>query len=89
MNLEHLRSKIDSIDDSITILLIERLGIVKQIGDEKKRLNIALKDNSRERIVLSNIERTARTHNLNRRETAALVSIYQKIMEEAVKLESD
>lgn len=48
MNLEEIRKKIDSIDESILKLLAERLNLSRDIGWYKKENNLQIRDEKRE-----------------------------------------
>jgi len=89
MELQQIRSKIDTIDGDIALLLAERLRLVRQIGHLKKQLDISIVDQNRESAVIEHIQTAVKREGLSEREITAVISIYRKIMEEAVKLESD
>ncbi len=55
MSIDDLRIKIDSVDAEITNLLNERAKVVKEIGEEKKKLNKEIYDPDRENLVFQKI----------------------------------
>jgi monofunctional chorismate mutase len=52
MNLEQLRTKMNDIDDHMMDLFKQRMGVSIQIGDYKRRNNIAVFDSAREAEIL-------------------------------------
>ncbi len=50
--IEKLRSKIDEIDSKINDLLDERMNICRKIGYIKKKHNLQIRDDSREKEIL-------------------------------------
>ena len=52
MELKDLRNKIDQIDQELVTLIEQRLEVVKQIGDYKKKHNLPILDQNREQEVL-------------------------------------
>lgn len=75
--LDHLRDKLNQLDEKIAILLDDRMEICDQIGKIKKSSHIALTDIWREEEVLQNIAMAAKHPIL--KETIA--SIYRTIIE--------
>ena len=57
--MEEYRAKIDKIDDEIARLYLERMGVVKQIGEEKKNSNAPILVPGREKSILNRVTRTA------------------------------
>ena len=55
MNLENLRKNIDDIDARLVMLIGERLRVANQIGNEKKKRNIPVDDQSREAEVIDHV----------------------------------
>jgi len=53
--LQHLRSKIDKIDDEISWLLDKRAGVAKEISNLKKRLNLPIEYPERESEILERL----------------------------------
>ena len=84
MNLEDLRRKIDEVDARIVELIGERLGIVEEIGREKKEQNKLIEDREREYRVLENVKGIARHKNINQ---DAVESIYRQVMATSKKIE--
>ena len=52
MELEQIRNKIDSIDDQIASLYEERMQLVKNVGEAKKKSGKAVSDPDRERKII-------------------------------------
>ena len=59
MDLEALRTEIDSIDTQLTDLFVKRMKIAAQIGQYKKEHNLAVMNQGREREILSRISQQA------------------------------
>ena len=57
--LEELRKQIDTIDDKIAALYLERQNIVRQIGEEKAANRTALADPSREKKIIARVTKQA------------------------------
>lgn len=57
--LEELRKKIDTLDDEIAKLYLERQSVVKKIGEEKARNRTAVADPSREKQIIARVTKTA------------------------------
>lgn len=57
--LEELRKKIDTLDDEIAKLYLERQSVVKEIGEEKARNRTAVADPSREKQIIARVTKTA------------------------------
>lgn len=55
-DIQHLRRRIDEIDDQILAALSERTKICKAIGDVKKKQSLAIKDPNRENEVFKRIK---------------------------------
>jgi chorismate mutase len=55
-DIQHLRRRIDEVDDQILQALIERIKICKAIGLAKKKQGLAIKDASRENEVFKRIK---------------------------------
>ena len=53
--LLEMRQKIDAIDRKILALLNERAALALKIGEEKKRLNLAVENKEREAAVMINL----------------------------------
>ena len=57
--LEELRKKIDTLDDEIAKLYLERQSVVKKIGEEKARNRTAVADPSREKRIIARVAKSA------------------------------
>lgn len=57
--LEELRKKIDTLDDEIAKLYLERQSVVKKIGEEKARNRTAVADTSREKQIIARVTKSA------------------------------
>lgn len=77
MSLDDLRKKIDETDAKIVKLMADRIRIVREIGDQKKREGKQIEDIAREEKVLENIRALAREENLNQED---IESIYRQIV---------
>jgi chorismate mutase/prephenate dehydratase len=83
--MEEFRSRIDKLDNQIMELLIDRLNVVKEIGEYKKENNIPVYDKSREDKIYQKIE----DYFLLDGHRLFLKSIYNKIMEETKKVQNN
>lgn len=84
-SLEELRSKLDSIDNRILELLLERARIVEEIARVKRRLGIPALDEDRERNLISRARSV-----LEGREGGDLaLRIYERIIEECRRFQED
>ena len=77
MSLDELRRKIDEVDSKIVRLLAERIRIVQEIGEGKKKKCRQIEDKQREAIVLEHVRSIAREENLKQEDIEA---IYQQIL---------
>lgn len=57
--LEELRKKIDTLDDEIAKLYLERQSVVNEIGEEKARNRTAVADPSREKQIIARVTKSA------------------------------
>ena len=57
--IDELRKKIDSIDDKIAALYLERQDTVREIGEEKARTHSAVLDPAREKKIIARVTKTA------------------------------
>ena len=73
-NLTQLRNKIDEIDINIKNLLLNRLKLVKEIGDYKKKAMLEIEFKDREENILNNL-----TKNLNNIQAQYVKEIYSGI----------
>ena len=55
MDIKEIRGKIDSIDDNILKLFLERMGLMHDVAEYKNARGLPVKDRTREREVLNNI----------------------------------
>lgn len=53
--LDEVRQRIDELDDRLSVLLAERLALSSQVAKVKAELNMAIKDSSREKDVLTKV----------------------------------
>ena len=79
MNMEDLRKQIDEIDARIVELIGERLGIVGDIGRQKKEQGKLVEDREREFRVLENVKSIARDKNINISQEE-IENIYRRII---------
>lgn len=63
--IKDLRLKIDEIDKNLLDLFIERLKIVKEIGEVKQKNGMEIIDDSREQEVLSHLVKRAKNKGVN------------------------
>ncbi len=85
MNLDDLRNEIDSLDTEIVRLLNERINVVLQIGEEKKKSGSEIYVPSREREVFEKIQKL----NTGPLPEESAHAIYREIMSAALALETD
>lgn len=72
--IDELRSEIDEIDDGLVSLFLQRLAVVKEVGEAKKTLSLSVEDKDRENAV---IERLA--INKTDEEKKKITELYNKI----------
>ena len=82
MKLDEFRKEIEIIDKDLAILIERRLKICKEIGEEKKKLNLPIFDANREQILK---EKNAQY--LDKEYQKAYLNILEKIFEESKKLQ--
>ncbi len=85
MNLDDLRNKIDSLDQEIVQLLNERINVVLNIGEEKKKEGAEIYVPARERAVFDKIKRL----NNGPLPEESAHAIYREIMSAALALETE
>jgi chorismate mutase/prephenate dehydratase len=85
MNLDELRSKIDNLDAEIVRLLNERINVVLNIGEEKKKSGGEIYVPSREREVFDKIK----SLNSGPLPDESAHAIYREIMSAALALETE
>jgi len=76
--IAELRQKIDEIDEKILFLLKERFEIAKEIGEEKRKQGIPLRDHEREDEKYKQLMEKALKLKLD---PTAVKEVYQKIMD--------
>ena len=81
--IKSLRTEIDLIDDSISVLLQKRFECAKQIGQFKMQSSLSVKDEQREREVFENVVKNIENSN----EKQAVIRIYKTIIQECRDLQ--
>lgn len=74
--IDELRSKIDEIDDGLVSLFLQRLAVVKEIGEAKKTLSLSVEDKDRENAVIERL-----TVNKTDEEKKKITELYNKIFD--------
>ncbi len=82
--IENLRQKIDSIEDSLISILNERAKYVLEIGKIKKAQGLPIADSKREEIILKRVAEK----NPGPVSNEFMVDVFKKIIDESIKLES-
>ncbi|MDR2594425.1 MAG: chorismate mutase [Fibromonadaceae bacterium] len=82
--IENLRQKIDSIEDSLISILNERAKYVLEIGKIKKAQGLPIADSKREEIILKRVAEK----NPGPMSNEFMVDVFKKIIDESIKLES-
>jgi chorismate mutase len=82
--IEDLRQKIDSIEDSLISLLNERAKYVLEIGRIKKMQGLPIADSKREGLILKRVAKK----NPGPMSNEFMVDVFKKIIDESIKLES-
>jgi chorismate mutase/prephenate dehydratase len=85
MSLDDLRNRIDTLDEEIIRLLNERISVVLNIGEEKKKAGAEIYVPSREREVFDKIKKL----NQGPLPAESAQAIYREIMSAALALESN
>lgn len=85
MNLDHLRKKIDQLDADIVRLLNERINVVLNIGEEKKKVGAEIYVPAREKEVFDKIK----SLNKGPLPNESAHAIYREIMSAALALETN
>jgi chorismate mutase len=75
--IQHLRRRIDEIDDQILAALSERIKICKAIGDVKKKQGLAIKDPDRENQVFKRIKEKSTQFTLD---PVQIEAVYREIV---------
>ena len=65
MGLEDLRRQIDEIDEELVEVISRRLSIMPEVAEIKRRGNVGIDQEGREREVIENIRRKAEEKNLD------------------------
>jgi len=65
MELEHLREKLDAINEEIIALLAKRRSVTKQVAELKKKENLPVLDEKRERLQIDKVREIAKKHALD------------------------
>jgi len=84
MDLNQLRIRIDSIDQQIIILISERMNVVWQIGEYKRKNKIQITDTSREQVVIERVVGNGKKVGLD---TEFIENLFKLIIEEAKKIQ--
>tara|TARA_B100001250_G_scaffold17082_1_gene14871 strand:+ start:3567 stop:3824 length:258 start_codon:yes stop_codon:yes gene_type:complete len=80
--IETIRKKIDTIDQEVFQLLIDRLNAVTDIGEIKKQEGLPILDEGREQAIYNKIDSL-----FSEKEATFLKNIYQSIITESKKAE--
>lgn len=76
--IEQLREQIDNLDNEIIRLLDARFDCSKAIGEEKKKIEKAVLDTSREEAILKKVETLSQEEH-----SEYIKEVYKKIMEQS------
>jgi len=82
--IEVLRKKIDSIEDSLISILNERAKYVLEIGRIKKTQNLPIADSKRVEVILKRVAEK----NPGPMSNEFMVDIFKKIIDESMRLEN-
>lgn len=74
--IDELRSEIDEIDDGLVSLFLQRLAVVKEVGEAKKTLSLSVEDKDRENAVIERL-----TVNKTGEEKKKITELYNKIFD--------
>lgn len=85
MDLEELRHRIDELDEKLVTLLNERAVCAHQIGEVKRKLNLAIYEPRREQVVFDNIRR----YNHGPLPNTDLIGVYERILDVMRKIQRD
>lgn len=77
MDLKSLRKKIDEIDDELVDVISRRLSLMPEIAEVKRRENVGIDQQDREREVIVNIRKKAGENGLDQ-------DFMEKIMSEII-----
>ncbi|MBN2484049.1 MAG: chorismate mutase [Candidatus Omnitrophica bacterium] len=78
------RTRIDALDKKIIALIAQRLKIACKIAQEKKRLNLTIRQPERMASLLAERKKMALTHTLN---PAFILKVYKIILDESMKIQ--
>ena len=81
-DIETIRKKIDTIDQEVFQLFIDRLNAVTDIGEIKKQEGLPILDEGREQAIYNKIDSL-----FSEKEATFLKNIYQSIITESKKAE--
>lgn len=81
--LEHLRRRIDALDEQLVQLLNQRATCALAIGRLKEAAGLPVYQPTREADVLANV----RSHNTGPLDAAAMTRLFERIIDEARRLE--
>ncbi len=81
--LERLRKEIDNLDKIIVSAYVERLNVVKSIGEYKKNNNVKVLDSNRENEVLKKVCENAGEYKDD------VINLYKYIMDYSKKKQSE
>lgn len=74
--IDELRSEIDEIDEGLVSLFLQRLAVVKEVGEAKKTLSLSVEDKDRENAVIERL-----TANKTDEEKKKITELYNKIFD--------
>lgn len=74
--IDELRSEIDEIDDGLVSFFLQRLAVVKEVGEAKKTLSLSVEDKDRENAVIERL-----TVNKTDEEKKKITELYNKIFD--------
>lgn len=74
--IDELRSEIDEIDEGLVSLFLQRLAVVKEVGEAKKTLSLSVEDKDRENTVIERL-----TVNKTDEEKKKITELYNKIFD--------
>lgn len=83
MTMEEYRKEINSIDDELIKLLERRFNVVLKIGQYKKKNNLPIYDETREKMVIENCVNRLENKNYSRN----IEEVYHQIMDTCKDLE--
>lgn len=81
-NIEKLRKKVDTIDSKLVFLLAERFKTTKEIISLKKKNGLAVKDGSREDVILEEAAKLAKKMKID---SKFVINIFKQILKESKK----